>query len=336
MKNPKLHLLVIFLGLPNSFTFAKVYDCAIPAVSLHDSLNANIQLVAQVSEAMSDEEAKVAAEVEAYTTDFNEFKKFDKRKVKITSSPSYLDAVGRLTIKTKKGEKFQCSAYLTSGTPGASSNKLGSAAHCINEYANIKDKLKTPKKIDIASMTWTTTVNGQTITKNVKILEFDFETDQMLLEIDSKIPFNKIKPLLLETEMEFSPKELILTQYPTQLISAGFNADSYKGEGGKVLTYDDSIDVQRVTVQDLTKGDSIVPITVTYSGGSGGPLIAKMDLTEEDVSNPYDQMYVIGTLYGFSGIDQSMNYEDKNRALGTNRPGIRDYTLLIRLYEKHK
>lgn len=312
------------------YTLAKECDFVTPQVSLHDSIDKNMQLVAQVSEAMTDEEA------EAYTTDFNEFKKHDKRKVKTTSSPSYLDAVGRLAIKTKKGHTSYCSAYLTSGTPGASSNKLGSAAHCINEYANNKDKLKTPKKKDIASMTWTTTVNGQTITKNVKILDFDFETDQMLLEIDSKIPFSQIKPLLLETEMEFSPKELILTQYPTHLISAGFHGDTHKGEGGKVLTYDDSIDVKRVAVQDLTRGDSIVPRTVTYSGGSGGPLIAKMDLTEEDVSNPYDQMYVIGTLYGFSGIDQSMNYEDKNRAHGTNRPSFRDYTLLIRLYEKHK
>lgn len=324
-------MLVIFLILPNSFTFAKVYDCATPAVSLHDSIDHNIRLVYQVDDAMSDEEA------EAYTTDFNEFKKFDKRKVKTASSPSYLDAVGRLTIKTKKGHVSHCSASLVSGTPGASSNKLGSAAHCINEYANIKEKIDKPKKKDIAIITWATTVRGQTITKNVKILDFDFKTDLMLLEIDSIIPFSKIKPLLLETEMEFSPKELILTQYPTQIISAGFNADSYRGEGGKVLTYDDSIDVKRVEVEDLTRGDSIVPKTVTYSGASGGALIAKMDLTEEDVSNPYNQMYLLGTLYGFSGIYNSLNYVDKdnNKALGTNRPSFRDYTLLIRLYEKH-
>lgn len=324
--------LIILLTLSNLYTFAIDCDFVTPEVSLHDSISSNMELVLQVSKSSEDEDKT------AYTDEAT-FKKFDKRKVKNSSSPSYLDAVGVLFIYDNKGGEFRCTAYLTSATPGESSNKLGSAAHCIDEYSNSKDinKIGKNKKMDIKKITWTTTVNGSTITKNAKVLDFDFETDQMLLEIDSPISFSLIKPLLIESEISLQPTDLIFYKYVKKLTAAGFGGDSYKGNNGKVLTYDDSIDINKVVLQNLERGQSIVPETVTFSGASGGPLIAEIDLSEEDVSNPHNQMYVIGTLKGFSGHSLSKHYLDKNqKSKGTNRPNFVDYNLMSVLLDNHK
>ena len=190
-------------------------------------------------------------------------------------------------------------------------------------------------------------MKGRTISKTARVLTFDFETDALLLEIDSTIPFNLIKPLLLENEISLSAKELISVRYPTQLIQAGFHADSYLGQNGEVLTYDDTINVRTTYTEYLSRANSITPTTVTFSGGSGGPLIAKMDLREEDVENPYDQMYAIGYLRGLSDDEDAerfANVAEKrtgNRqvtkiALGTNKPRFIDYNLLTVLLDKYQ
>ena len=270
------------------------------------------------------------AQEDNFTTDFDEFAHSNKRVEKNAASPAFLDAVGQLIIETTRGNKSSCTGFLVSTEPGAASDLLGSAAHCIDKYAHSKDLQRKSEKIEISNIVWQTTVKGRTLTREARVVAYDFDTDQMLLRLDQVIPFSQIKPLLIEAEGLFSPDDLIL--YATKLISAGFNADSYKGKYGKVLTYDDKIDINQAILQDTTTGTDIIPLTVTFSGASGGPLIAEMDLTDEDITNPFKQMYVIGTLYGFSGVRQSTNYVDDGNKMGTNRPRFRDYRRLWLLY----
>jgi hypothetical protein len=333
--NSKLLKLITILTVFTFSTLANDCDFSRPEIKLESSIKSNMKIISQADSILD----FIGSE---YITDESAFRKHDKRKVKNNNSPDFLDAVGRLVITDSKGISSACTGYLVSATPGASGKYLGSAAHCINQNANKRDstgKLFPFKKMDLKSITWTTTIKGKEISRNVSIISFDQESDTLLLKIDSAISFSMIKPLLIDIEEIFDSNLFINYDIPKKLIIAGYSADRYLGQEGKVLTYDDTItnDMAKSLDYGYHQKDLIVE-TVTFGGASGAPLMAEIsedDLRDDGLLNPHNQMYVIGILHGFSQTDMSsqvLNFrESSTNAHGTNRGYYRDYRELSKL-----
>lgn len=262
-------------------------------------------------------------EKEGFTiyTDLTELKKIDRRKVKTESSPAVLDAVGRIIVShaDEKNENT-CSGSLIATTPGQSSRVINSAGHCFGET-------KTGALIDIKSIKWlTTTKSGKRVEKLLKLEAYNLKQDAAILSFDEKIPFSEIKPILIENEVTMSPSDIIFYNKQSVIISAGYSSDDYKGQDGAVLTYDDGISNKDFTDGLGTYGDYFSMNTVVFSGASGGALLMLTDLSEEDIVNPYNQFYLVGTTLSISGKgNKAFGFSDKS-TIGSSHTIYRSYT----------
>lgn len=226
-----------------------------------------------------------------YYVDVAELRMHDRRKKKTSSSPAYLDAVGRIRIVKTNGEVSHCSGTLVSTTPGQSSRVIKTAAHC---FANITTK----KAYDLKSITWTTTTrNGNKIVKNLEINEMNIDRDSAITSFEDKISFYTIKPALIEAEIYINPDELLSYDEQSTIIAAGYSSDSYRGDNGETLTYDDQIKFKDFVNVDNYDRRWFGMKTVSYSGASGGALLLDVDLSYEELEkgNPYKQLYYVGT-----------------------------------------
>lgn len=224
-----------------------------------------------------------------YYTNFSGLQKADRRKKKTKSSPAYLDAVGRIKTVRTNGQVSYCSGTLISAIPGQSSRVIKSAGHCFGNT-------ETESKYDIKSITWkTTTKSGLKIVKDLNIEELNLERDSAVLSFNGKIPFSTIKPALIETELSMHPSEFIRYDNQTTVISAGYSSDNLKGDNGKTLTYDDQIRAQEFINLNSYDRRKFGIQTVSFSGASGGALLVDVDLSYEDIDNPYKQVYYVGT-----------------------------------------
>lgn len=301
----QLLIIATFLTVFNLSTLANECSFQNPKVDIADSVLENLNLAEVAASQFSREDnLYISGEKDVHTE--------DKRVRKSSKSPKYLDAVGRLEMKYADGSTFTCTANLSDTVPGRASRALTTNRHCLINK-------KTGKKP--VSIKWTTNLqDGSTITKSVKVEMENERTDIALLSLPEAIPFSKIKPLLLEKEMMFSPNEIAL--YAENIVAAGYSSDKEIGKNGSVLTYS-----EKVNNYGFAKGvnNSIVARTFTFGGASGGALIADADLSEEDIENPYSQKYILGTLVG-GAQGATVSYKSSNGVEGSNYSMYSNYT----------
>lgn len=303
--------LITLLAVFNFSTVASNCSKAKPEISLPENYSTNLDIIEFASNAL-----RYSANGITYSRDLTEIRKADKRKIKDSSSPAYLDAIGRIKIYFTNGKVAGCTGSLISTQYGSSSRVIQSAAHCFGNTETSTD-------FSIKKITWESKLkSGENILKVLKKEEVDYKTDIAILTTSEKIPFVKIKPFLLETEVEEYPDFLI--SYADEFVAAGHSADTDKGDGGKNLTYDDTLK-RRTVNRSGNRNDPIIE-TVTYGGASGGPLLVSIDLSEDGVKNPHGQMYIIGSLIG--GVGESTQY-DNNNVKGSTQAMYSNYFNII-------
>ena len=102
MKLQLLKLLTILTVFTIS-TAAKECDFVKPTVELPENYSSNLNILEIATRALSYTDDGIA-----FTTDMTELQKVDRRKKKTKSSPAYLDAVGKITVKRNDGYQNTC------------------------------------------------------------------------------------------------------------------------------------------------------------------------------------------------------------------------------------
>ncbi|OUR99710.1 hypothetical protein A9Q84_01415 [Halobacteriovorax marinus] len=207
----------------------------------------------------------------------------DDRKSKGPDSPKFLDAVGRLTVYNALTKKVNyCGATLVGFTSDRKSRIVVTSDHCIQ--GNKKS--------------WkTTTKSGKIIDRKiVKVLDSDSLSDYAILLLDDHVEPSDVAPLIIDYEGGDSVDRMI--GRGGEAVVAGYSADKELGQGGKVLTYDDSIesigscdDEEKCPVGGSTRG------ATTYSGASGGAAIVTFESPKANV-NKGIQHYFVGPIKG--------------------------------------
>ncbi|MCW4628181.1 MULTISPECIES: S1 family peptidase [Marinomonas] len=236
----------------------------------------------------------------------------DLRQIRTGYSPIQLNAVGRLIVTFKNGKDFTCTASLSDTIPGRASRLLTTNRHCIFHQTSGEQAVK---------LVWKNLlVDGSRLEYPASLVYENSDYDTALLSIPKKIPFSRIKPLLLETELTLDPNEMIL--YSQKVYAAGYSSDADLGYNGKTLTYSDIS-----TRQWFKRGahNSVVVETFTFGGASGGPLFSISDLSEEDIENPFDQAYLLGTLHGGTNVATDV-FISKNGVYGSNSSLYTNYS----------
>ncbi len=151
-------------------------------------------------------------------------------------------------------------------------------------------------------------------------------TDTALLSFETPIPISRIKPLLLDTELTLDPYEMSL--YSKDIVAAGYSSDKELGNNGRTLTY-----TQGLQGREFRRGahNSVVTKAFTFGGASGGALIADADLSEEDIENPHNQKYLLGTLCGGSS-GATVSYRSSNGVEGSNSSLFSSYSNFFKEY----
>lgn len=67
--------------------------------------------------------------------------------------------------------------------------------------------------------------------------------------------------------------------------------------------------------------------SVVYSGGSGGAVLLDTDLSVEDIQNPHEQMFYVGTILSLDGTGSTLYRPSKDQ----KRTG--GYRVMFRSYE---
>lgn len=315
-----LTILFTLLKVFSVQTHAEILEHKAPGFDLTDNHQDNLKIVEIIENGQHFERDGLTI-----YTDLTELQKKDRRKQKTLKSPKVLDAVGKINIIYSNGKKAQCSGTLISTEPGSSSRTIASAAHC---FGNTMSK----EKYNIKYITWvTTTKSGETITADLTLEELNLTHDNALLSMKYKLPYSKITPVLYENELTLEPTEIIFYNEKSKIIAAGYSADDYRGNKGQVLTYDDEItynDVSRTRAQEFNHDTSFDLKTVTFSGSSGGAILIDTDLSEEDIENPYHQLYYLGTVIQVNGNGSKLYGYKEKQTTGSEITTSRSYTTI--------
>ncbi|MBN7821288.1 S1 family peptidase [Bowmanella yangjiangensis] len=239
-----------------------------------------------------------------HATEDETLSRADLRQIRTGSSPLQLNAVGRIIATFKNGKSRGCTASLSDTVPGRASRLLTTNRHCVFNETSGEQAVK---------LVWKNLlVDGTRLEYPASLVHENSDYDTALLSIPQKIPFSRIKPLLLETELIAHPNEMIL--FSQKIYAAGYSSDAELGYNGKTLTYSDISTRQRFKEGAL---NSFLVETFTFEGASGGPLFSISDLSEEDIENPFGQAYLLGTLLG-AAKGATDKFVSKNGATGSN------------------
>ncbi|WP_127716286.1 hypothetical protein [Halobacteriovorax sp. HLS] len=266
MRNQLLSLAII-LTLFSSFTLAT--ECS--SIDTKVDITSSFKDVYDIANYTA---ANLKAGETIYITDTNRMLANDKRKVKDTHNPKYLNAVGKLKVMVN-GKLANCSATLTDTEEKRSSSIINSAEHCFNG--------KDFDPADISSITWETFDNdGNKITREARILQLDEKTDTAILKLDKVVPFNKVKPLLVLEDLYYPTEgdtiEDLVDMWGTSATLAGYSADDLKGKGGKVLTYTDNLLFEDMEATYGSEDEVVTEVkAVSFGGASGGALILRLN-----------------------------------------------------------
>jgi V8-like Glu-specific endopeptidase len=271
-----VHFLVVF-SLLSIFSTASADGCkktqdTKPSFTAESKITENLE-VANYFLRNADKDATVASGLKAIHKD-------DKRKAISSTSPAFLDAVGRLVITRASGKKSICSGSLIADENNSKSKVVITAAHCFKTF---KEKV-----------TWET-VNraGEHIKLNAKLVDIDHAGDNAIVILEQHISNTKVQPLHIDFEYESQITDVAYL-YDTQVYVAGYSADKEIGKNGGVLTYEESeflIDGNEYNEKDFSFDDDLAGFTTvnafTYGGASGGAIIGYLDLDENGNPKPY-------------------------------------------------
>ena len=214
-----------------------------------------------------------------YITNGNILRSRDSRKVKEQGSASFLDASGRLLIEYADGSTSTCTGNLTDTETNRSSKIITSAEHCF-VYKDKKGR-RNNKNI-VKSIIWETHTKFGKIQRRATLLKSNRATDTAILELNKKVPFSKVKPFILSSELNDQEPQDIIDSYDGSGTLAGFSKDNIKGNKGESLTYTENLTWDEIesTLDPLGRKMSKVQ-AVSYGGASGGALTMRLN---EDAS----------------------------------------------------
>ncbi len=231
-----------------------------------------------------------------YISDVDIMSKGDNRKVKTSHIPEYLNAVGKLIIKTDK-KRMHCSASLTDIKEGRASKILVTAEHCLSNSTSYFSPLS------IISIDWETIDNqGNRLVRQASLLHMDWKTDTAMLKLNEVVPYHQVRPLLLVEGVKEQDEtlDLFVFGWGESATLAGYSADRFKGQAGDVLTYTDGlIDEDMDDHYDLNNVNVSKVQAHSYGGASGGGLILRLaeDAREDlDLAPSGEQELFIGVI----------------------------------------
>jgi len=205
----------------------------------------------------------------------------DTRKVRnASSSPEWLAAVGRTLSQNSSKTMEQCSVSLLADNPHKDGVIVLGAGHCIDHWAAASGGFEVGKH----SVNFITNT-GKTIVRQLdQILKAEtHQGDYFIGKLDRAIANSDIQPLL---PSPYHYSDLVKFPYKTAAYIAGYSADKGIGQQGKVLTYGDC--------NRLAGGASGMKKAhgcYSYSGASGGPIVATIDFSNNEPQlNPYIAM----------------------------------------------
>lgn len=224
----------------------------------------------------------------------------DPRKVRGTSSPKWLEAVGRLVSTKSSTEKEQCSLSVISNHPSKDGIIAITAGHCVDHWYQGGERYK------VGANTVTFQSNsGKTITRSIeKVLTSRMSSgDYAIVKLNAPIKKEDIKPLISAPYDygDLLDEEMFGEKFRPFATMAGYSADKGLGKKGKVLTYD-----ERCRLNGGQPGNK-KGYCHSYQGASGGPVVVTVDLGE--FGDDYDlygtQHLFVGSIVGGEGNDDN-------------------------------
>lgn len=224
----------------------------------------------------------------------------DTRKVRKSSSPGWLEAVGRIISVKSESKAQQCTLTLITDHPEKDGIIGVTAGHCVAHWA------KSEGTYDVGSNSVTfKNKKGNKITRSISevILAEMSEADYAIVKLDSSVDKLEISPLIASI---YTYRTLLATDVNANgflpfATMAGYSRDNGIGKRGSVLTYDEKC--------QLNGGTSKIKLGLcyTYPGASGGAVAVTVDL-HEDMSlwdwQVGARTYFVGSIIGsFAGAN---------------------------------
>ncbi|MDC1174939.1 hypothetical protein OAT67_06075 [Bacteriovoracaceae bacterium] len=235
----------------------------------------------------------------------------------------WMQAVGKAFIPEfgDNDNGGNCSTSLVTEKSGVDANIIVLAGHCLRKW------FKNGQTNNEAEVTFTT-LDGVKVKRKfsgsdviLRKYSTDYD-DYAIVKLDKPISRNVIKPLIASNQrlgylMEENPN--------LELMTAGYHGDKDPkfGNSGKNLTY------QKCKEMNAYISHKYIGTTcVSYRGGSGSPLVAKVDREGPAEQEKGDEYLFVGSLVGAARdghyITQFANHAEFGnelfKAIQTNRP----------------
>lgn len=217
----------------------------------------------------------------------------DPRKVRSSSSPKWLEAVGKVVSKISSTKNEQCSLSIISDSPEKDGIIAITAAHCVDHWVNADGTF------DVGYNQATFVSNSGKVIKRsiVQVLKAEMNpADYAIVKLNSPVKKSDIKPLI-NAPYHYSDlldEEMFGESFKPFATMAGHSADKGLGKKGKVLTYDEKCRLNG-GASGMKKG-----YCYSYEGASGGAVVVTValgDMADEDWQQE-KRTYFVGSIVG--------------------------------------
>jgi V8-like Glu-specific endopeptidase len=223
----------------------------------------------------------------------------DPRKVRTSTSPKWLEAVGRL-VSTKGDGREQCTLSVIVNHPSKDGVIGITAGHCVDHWYEDQNKFS----VETNKVRFESNAGTIHIRSIEKVLKASMSSgDYAIVKLNEAVKKSDIKPLISAPYdyLDLLDPEIFGEKFKPFATMAGYSADTGLGKKGKVLTYDENCSL-RGGGNGNKKG-----YCYTYQGASGGPVVVTVDLGE--FGDDYDlygtQHLFCGSIVGSEGSDNA-------------------------------
>lgn len=217
----------------------------------------------------------------------------DPRKVRTSSSPKWMEAVGRLENTLSSNKKEQCSLTLISDHPSKDGIIAVTAGHCVDHWVKGDGSFDVGK--NEASFL---SHSGKTIKRSItQVLKAETDKgDYAIVKLNASIKKSEIEPLI-NAPYDYSDMldaDMFGEKFKPFATMAGYSADTGKGQKGKVQTYHEGCQLNGGS-SGMKKG-----YCYSYAGASGGAVTATVDLGElaDESWQVGKRTYFVGSIIG--------------------------------------